>query len=660
MSSGEVAFSSSEQAELDPAICYCERSELVFGENGTVVLLTSQSGTVVREMDDFEVQTENRSRHPELAAVSLLCILSMAALTTYGSTTGLSLTYLNSLVFGLSSVSILFLGICTHGCYREAVQNDEVGSKQNGLPLPNHITGLGGAVALFLVALVTTIFAVGQWRPYGFDLPESVGNGTIVALAAIFVLVFLSSRIPIPHSMDDAMYSLRRWTNGVSGLGAILSRIDAVLVFGVAPLGGVTLNNPILRYGCLFGELFAAGILTWFCPAPFGLLGAFWVFILVFGVVRRWGWIEHLRLAKHQDPDTTDSRKIKQIVDLRDEAMTSLLFLVLVVPLAMRQVHLIVPSTLGFRIENNAINDIFSWTGFFGVELLKALPFLDWADIYGANNSAKIHTQGAVSMHSVFVARMIIDLVFLAALVQWISISVAIEKNKRDFLSKRNGVQSLDDRIARNHLKRLVQKDETGKFIPKESISLYKDYDRLALARLKIRYKGDDRLAAAIREIGDLSGKEITSPSEELLEETFRSPPKSKRLNEILSAIEQEGDFDLDNLLPARKQLNWKGGLESERKRLVQLLVRHVPPSLERDKQFAEILSGESADSLRDVRRLVIDTLVRNAKRNPEVISYLRTAARNDGSNAVVRHLRRTMRRFGLTADESNDSRSAA
>lgn len=655
-----MASGTDAQPRPNRTFCFCERGELTFGENGAVRLLTDKNGGIIREMDDFETADEMRSRFPELATIAVLAIIGSTALVLCGLFADKSNLYKDYLVFAGLLLAVLFLSVCAVGCYSEAIMNDEVGSKRNGLPGPTHITGLGGAVALFLAFTIAVIFFLGQLKPYDFELPESVGNGTIVLLALLFAFVFLSSRIPAPKSVGEILERLRSWTSSVQALGKALSKIDAILVYGVAPIGGVTINNPFLRYFFLLSQIACGGLIAWFCPNLFGLIGAVWVFVLVFAVVRRWGWIEHSRAYRLQNPDGEPPRRIRQIVDLRDEAMVSLLLLVLVMPVAMRQVHFAVPSDLGFTVTGDAAGNFFSWTGFFGIELLKALPFLDWADIYGAKNGAKIHTNGAISMHAVFVARMIIDLVFLAALVQWVSISVAIEKNKRDFLSGRNGVTSLDDRIERNHLSRLVVLDSNGNYVPTPQVHQYTHYDSLALARLKLRHKHDVRLLAAIREIAKAAGKQIEVPSEQLLEECFRLAPRPERLIAIMDVIEQERDFDLEHLLPARSELNRKGRLENERKRLVQLLVWHVPPSVQRDVEFAKILSGENADSLRDVRRLVIDTLVRNAKRNPDVLQYVRQAAENDVSKVVRDHAKRTLAKFGHSLNLADDSKKSA
>ena len=39
----------------------------------------------------------------------------------------------------------------------------------------------------------------------------------------------------------------------------------------------------------------------------------------------------------------------------------------------------------------------------------RALPFVDWADIYGASGQARIHVNSAIAMHAVFTARVVID-----------------------------------------------------------------------------------------------------------------------------------------------------------------------------------------------------------------------------------------------------------
>lgn len=624
--------------------------DFTFGENGVAI-----------ENDDDYAEHENaRSRVPEVSVITALVLTFSTVIVALGKFLGLEHEHNLWVLLGLLLISGTFIVVGAIGCFREAALNDEVGSKLNQIPKPAHITGLGASVAIILFSFVMLVLVVGELQPNEFSIPARVGNWTILLLAGLFGFAFLSSRLPVPQSFDEFLDKLRNWTRGVRGIGRAISWTDAVLVFGVAPLVGVSFKNWYSRYPVLVAHLACCGFLVWNLPPPYGLISALWVFILVFAVVRRWGWIEHARASRLQNPDDPQQRRIQSTVDLRDEAMFSLILLVLIMPLAMRQVHQIVPLDQGFSIKGTSINNVFAWTGFFGVELLKALPFVDWADIYGAKSSAGISTSGPISMHAVFVARMIIDLVFLAALVQSVSISVAIEKNKRDFLANRNKVSQLDERIERSHLRRLVIKNSEETYVPITSLEAYKHYDRLALSRLKLRYRDDDeRLMAAILEIGKLSKKEITTPSEVLVELAHMPKPNGSKILNALNIIEEEKDFDLDDMFSARSALNRKGDLESERQALVQFIMTHIPPTPERDKKFAEILSGKDCDSLLGVRRLVIDTLARNAHRNPEAVIYLNRAASEDASEVVQNLAKKAMNRFGLqpstTSNPDND-----
>lgn len=66
-----------------------------------------------------------------------------------------------------------------------------------------------------------------------------------------------------------------------------------------------------------------------------------WAFIAVVSVARRWSWIETDRNRLIQDPDMkTNLLRIGLHDDLRDEAVSGLLLLVLILPIAMRQFQL--------------------------------------------------------------------------------------------------------------------------------------------------------------------------------------------------------------------------------------------------------------------------------------------------------------------------------
>jgi len=99
------------------------------------------AGNVAREMDDFELESERRSRYPELAMISLLAIRSATMAVIFSSFAALDRQVFHTLVFGTLTLTMLFLIVGAVGCYQEAVASDEVGSKK--MTYPSRITSRG-------------------------------------------------------------------------------------------------------------------------------------------------------------------------------------------------------------------------------------------------------------------------------------------------------------------------------------------------------------------------------------------------------------------------------------------------------------------------------------------------------------------------------------
>ncbi|HBH43893.1 MAG TPA: hypothetical protein DDY28_05750 [Hyphomonas atlantica] len=93
--------------------------------------------------------------------------------------------------------------------------------------------------------------------------------------------------------------------------------------------------------------------------------------------------------------------------------------------------------------------------------------------------------------------------------------------------------------------------------------------------------------------------------------------------------------YDLDYLAIARRQLNWKSGVETERKRLAQMIVSKVEVSPERERELSDVLVGKDADSLANIRVLVVQSLARNVQANPQNLVPLSQALHNDRAKVV-------------------------
>ncbi|MEJ2118536.1 MAG: hypothetical protein P8Y36_11850, partial [Alphaproteobacteria bacterium] len=202
----------------------------------------------------------------------------------------------------------------------------------------------------------------------------------------------------------------------------ILSFIDYLLARPFAWLAGTTLQPILKRYAAIFAWVIGAAAAGWALPAPYGLIGVTLGIIAVAAVVRRWSWIERDReaflAARGSNPAV---ERIGFAEDLRDEALTAIVCLFVLIPLGLHQINLAYGA---FRLEDMAGNPIsgeptvLEWMGFFGAELAKAVPFVDWSEVFKVANGSPIKPITPLGAQFVFILRASLDLLLLAAVLQ--------------------------------------------------------------------------------------------------------------------------------------------------------------------------------------------------------------------------------------------------
>jgi hypothetical protein len=595
----------------------------------------AENGVVVEQLTDQGMHLEFGNRDFERSVVCLLGIVG-----AFGTVLFLQSTISDVRVQLFAEVLAFFVAvpclIACFSCFRSvAIQNARIPSNSNERLPHNHVGGVGAALILLVAGFVFVSAYAGQRLNGKIVIPEWIGIAVVAAFATVFAWVFLFSRIFELGGVRGVRRLMERVFTPLVPVGYFFSAADSWLVFVVAPAVGSTLRGDITRYTVFFAHVVAGCVFAWHATAPFGLIGALWAFVAVISVARRWSWIETERNRLIQDPDMKpDLLRIGLHDDLRDEAISGLLLLVLILPIAMRQFQLFDIGYPVFQVENGAVDRLDAWVGFFGVELLKALPFLDWADIYSAEAKTRIHTSAPLSMHVLLVARAIIDLVFIGAVLQALAISVSLSKNRRDFLERRTGVASLDPRIEFRELVRLAFK-KNGEWHFRDEIDQYSHYSPNRLVRLKVKSKKGSRLEAVVVEIIRRSGLSITPPAELLPQVTASKRIEPAEVRAVLDEIDELKQYDLEYLAIARRQMNWKSGVEAERKRLVQMIVSKVEVSPDRERELAEVLVGKDADSLANIRVLVVQSLARNAQSNPENLAPLSQAFHFDRAKVV-------------------------
>ncbi|MTD94372.1 SUMF1/EgtB/PvdO family nonheme iron enzyme [Hyphomicrobium sp. xq] len=303
----------------------------------------------------------------------------------------------------------------------------------------------------FLLYEIVERYAVPEGTPIdAIDRQQSIAVVFIVGAAALIAALVSASRhrlkdFPFPRHIY-ARFPLKalRFVVGTlwSSASLALSFLDYVFVRVlaaplVAPGRSRTIAFGILSLGMLCGV---------FLPPPFGLIAAAAVGTAIFAIVRRWSWVEAEKdrfLVERTKSKELGSRGAMLDEDLRDEALASLLLLIILIPILLRQIQW---AYCGFGTEHSCPlpvkplgsmplhYELLEWLAYFGSHLTKAVPFVDWSEVFGVKSDWPDPTskEGKII---VFVLRAGLDLLFLATLLQALQIMWRLVTERRAFES---------------------------------------------------------------------------------------------------------------------------------------------------------------------------------------------------------------------------------
>lgn len=537
--------------------------------------------------------------------------------------------------------------------WRRAVLDGRLPATPNGQPKHDHITGWG---FLALALVVTVIVALAAWAASDAEADRQIDAewgvivvfGLAIAFALAAVLPLISNAIA-PGVMKQVA-SIAAPLNWVAKpFGAILSFLDSILVFAVAGGAGAAQPWLLVRYLFLVCSILPCALLGYWLPAPWGLVPIAWGFVVAISISRRWAWIEDDREIYMLNRRYNGAHvRVGFAQDLRDEALLSFMSMFFLVPLALRQAHLWYAAQGAplFEIDPQAQINLLDWIGYYGTELAKAVPFVDWAEIYQVEGNAPIEATSAQARHAVFATRVLVDLVFLAALLQALSISA---RNAKQMDLFRAGVMDrLDPFIEPREFRRLVQKDETGQWmIHEKAIADFPKYDAIRLAELSAPEHHPINIAAKALRRRDGSDDSARF-HEQLLERAFHKKKDADAIDEVLTAIRMtDAAIEADELDRARIELNHKRAMNGVRENIARLIVRASDP-LTRMAAIKSILIGENpsselpADAVRDavapVRRIALLALKgQAASGDREAIAVIDRVADTDPSGNLKR-----------------------
>lgn len=381
--------------------------------------------------------------------------------------------------------------------------------------------------------------------------------------------------------------------------------------------------------------------------------------MVAISISRRWAWVEDDReiyMLNHRYSGT--HLRIGFAQDLRDEALLSFMSMFFLVPLALRQAHLW-SVDLGsplFSVTADTSLNLLDWIGYYGTELAKAVPFVDWAEIYQVEGDAPIQAESAQARHVVFATRVLVDLVFLAALLQALSI---LARNAKQMALFEVGVMDrLDPFIEPREFRKLLRKDDGGNWEANESaIASFQKYDPLRLAELSAPQHYPISIAAKALRRRDGSD-DAARFHEQLLERAFQKKKDVDAIDEVLTAIRMtDCVIQHEEMDRVRIELNHRRPMNAVRETILRLLDAS-PESADRTAALKSALIGESSyaegrpeDEVRDavapVRRIALAAFTKRAlARDADAIAIIDRVAASDPSGNLRREAKELLARL--------------
>lgn len=284
-------------------------------------------------------------------------------------------------------------------------------------------------------AILLSIIALASWATKVSGNESATLASNLTFFVTLGVIALFVAFIFLPHivryldqAADREAGAAPIAAQGINPLvlpAQAASYLDSFLVRLIAPLTGATQKGPGIPHSFVLLSIIPLTALGFVLAPPFGLIPIALGMLMVMALGRRWAWIEEdretaSRLLKTESPEI----QVGFDNDLKDEALLGYASLFLLVPLALHQIYGWQTTAFEITDASRATNPFFAWLSFFGAELAKAVPFVDWWEIYQVDLSPPIEaaSDNPLGKHLTFAARAMVDLVIMAALFQAIAI----------------------------------------------------------------------------------------------------------------------------------------------------------------------------------------------------------------------------------------------
>ncbi len=278
------------------------------------------------------------------------------------------------------------------------------------------------------------------------------------------------------------------------------------------------------------------------------------------------------------------------------------------------------------------IDQFAPWLTFFGTELAKAVPFVDWAEIYQVRGDAPISVDDenvGTAQHVIFATRVLVDLVLLATLLQAIWVAQRASR-LRDMFYEDRTLSRLDPFVEKRAFRALVVGERNQWKLREDIPSPFKSYDEDRLEELHAKYTDDP--------IGFAAGELLRNQSAEMLlhEEAKRATPDPVKLEEYLERAESHGEeIAIADLLSAHFWLKNKGQHLGIRQQIALTIAAHWSARDAVNALFNILIVPNTRDPRAEVRLTALNGLYVPALNGDHGAQVAIKAAINDNAASV-------------------------
>ncbi len=450
------------------------------------------------------------------------------------------------------------------------------------------------ATVLFFGIAGGTIY-LGTLRE-GATLGTGIGQVIFMIVVALFAtIVFLDwiARFPPLRAMAKAFNDL---APRVSFLVVCYNLLDTALVRLGSHVAGADHLKTRSRYGILIVTLGCLTSLAWFLPSPFGMTPVTIGLVIALSLSRLWAWVEEDRdMASITGFSPLAPQRVGFREDYRDETLLGFIFVLVLLPIAWMQVDQGVTQIFQQGSDHARVanpQDFGMWLGYFGFELAKALPIVDWADIYklGPGDANFISPYWPSGAHVVFMARALVDLILIASFLQ--AIAIASRNAQQKSLYAVGQVNRLDELVEKAALSRAIRETRRpGSATQRFDFSLLTspelvDFRRYDLSRLRQVYATshhDEDRKAFIKQIFDECGQTLDPAIvvAQNIAATHRNELQLIRTFKRALADHRKGihQIDLDDIRVIMFELRNTAGMKAFKEQLLDVTEKEVDAS---------------------------------------------------------------------------------